>query len=1218
MEEIAARLEAAGAVHWRGRGELITLPWKPPMTGPVLLIDLWSGFSGASIAMLSLGVKVYVLAAEINPDVAKMAEASLDQIVHVPAVELINARMIEGIMKKRSIQAIVVGGGSPCQGNTSLNKSRKGLDDPRSLQPNELVRIRDELKRTYPKTPVLTFLENVASSPQQVKQEYDQLMGVQPIRIDAGIFGWVQRKRLYWASGPRGENVAWQTQALPDDVKLTWDGDKQMSMTSYGGKPIPRNIRAHDGFKWNNKKPDQVVRDGGEGAMYPFTREFRHPNDPTRARWDTVQRWQQDDKRFPVDAYAADNLLWRGEEWRTPTSTERAQAHGCPPAAVKPNYMDNVKGVEAEKIANSAVGNGFHIPSVMIIFIMLLQSATAWPMPYNGIGRAADEERLTQRVLGTVFDDRTLRSTPGLLSPDQCVDQMILLFAEMDFKDKKFKLPWREVRSSMKLQEAAVMALQRFWAHEVRRGQCDGAMGPRPLTAQDRAQAWAYMGMQRAAGHSKRGLDHLLQPGLGREKHMDQALALPSPYKPGATADPDLRFAAITMAVWGPYITPWRKQQENMLLCLTEAVRPLTNALRRLMPETVKRVAGKKNPAMIALTTVLLRWPDRHLAVEYVEGHKIVGHIPTSGVFRARSGKEISKNELDHGFLGNEAIAFIDKMIARQPRRDSADIERLMKAETTKGYQSEPVVKAAMDRKYGIGGWRPMPLFINEEAGGKQRLIANAKGGGHNEWTSDEETLFVIAVGFAADAALMITDECAKQHLPKTETERSTQDLIEALPEWVQLGLGCDDMTDAFRQSPVIPEHQGINVVAFYAPSKGHWVFSEVYGLVYGMKSSVLHFNRFPALCAATARRMGGAATGSYVDDFTTIDYAMAGGSGQAFANLVINTNGGALGPDKHKPSRPQQVMLGVNVRMDGILSEGTVLFEPREDTTHKVVEAAGAILLKQSCTPAEAAKLRGVASWAAGNTFGRIGRLGLRALKTRQYQKEPDVELTEELLMGLRFLVEVMPEIGPRETRILGPTPRPAVVYSDASWPQWMTMEEAVEKGEPPRLGWVIFNPGERPRGFSMELGQEFLAALFPRKTQIMAAEAVAVLTALVLTPKALANRELVWFIDNESALSSLIRGGSKAEDVGHVAACTQLAMLEHSCAAWYEWIDSASNPADGLSRDGIKDKWTLEQGWELQELPPEAFKQVAEYMSQEKVLRITGTVPLTHNFAQ
>ena len=432
--------------------------------------------------------------------------------------------------------------------------------------------------------------------------------------------------------------------------------------------------------------------------------------------------------------------------------------------------------------------------------------------------------------------------------------------------------------------------------------------------------------MQRAAGHSKRGFDHLLQPGFGREKHMEQALAFPSPYKPGATADPDLRFAALTMAIWGQYITPWRKQQENMLLCFTEAVRPFTNALRRLMPETVERVAGKKNPAMIALTTVLLRWPDRHLTVEHVKGHSIVGHIQTSGVFRARSGKEISKDELAHGFLGEQAIAFIDKMVARQPRRDSDDNGRLMKAETTKGYQSEPVVKAAMGRKYGIGGWRPMPLFINEGAGGKQRFIANAKGGGHNEWTSDRETLFVIAVGFAADATLMVTDECARMHFPGETSTRTTQRLVEAMPGWVQLRLGCDDMTDAFRQSPVAPEHQGVNVVAFCAPSRGHWVFSEVYGLVYGMKSSVLHFNRFPALCAATARRMGGAATGSYVDDFTTIDFLMAGGSGQAFANLVINTNSGALGPEKHKPTRPQQVMLGVNVRMDGILREGIAL----------------------------------------------------------------------------------------------------------------------------------------------------------------------------------------------------------------------------------------------------------------------------------------------------
>ena len=377
------------------------------------------------------------------------------------------------------------------------------------------------------------------------------------------------------------------------------------------------------------------------------------------------------------------------------------------------------------------------------------------------------------------------------------------------------------------------------------------------------------------------------------------------------------------------------------------------------------------------------------------------------------------------------------------------------------------------------------------------------------------------------------------------------------------------------------------------------------------MRSSVLHFNRFPSLAAAVARRMGGAATGPYVDDFTTVDFLAAHGTGQEFTNVVIGSLGGSLGPDKHKPPRPQKVVLGVNVSMDPILREGVIQFEPREETIHKVVEASDSILRKQTCTPAEAAKLRGVAGWAAGNTFGRVGRLGLRALKSRQYQQGDFVGIDEQLHTGLRFLMEIMPRLEPRSARILGPTPQPTIVYSDASWPERMTAEEAMEKGEPPRLGWVVFNPGERPVGFSMELGREFVSALFPRKTQIFAAEAVAVLTALILAPESISNRELVWFIDNEAALSSLIRGTSRAEDVGHIAACTQLAMMDRSCTAWYEWVDSASNPADGLSRDGVKDRWTIDQGWELTEIPPEAFHQVAEYMNRDSVQRVTGLAP-------
>ena len=58
-----------------------------------------------------------------------------------------------------------------------------------------------------------------------------------------------------------------------------------------------------------------------------------------------------------------------------------------PPGGGQAELHRQAQGTEAEKMANSAIGNGFHIPSVMVIFIMLLQSATAWPMPFNGICR---------------------------------------------------------------------------------------------------------------------------------------------------------------------------------------------------------------------------------------------------------------------------------------------------------------------------------------------------------------------------------------------------------------------------------------------------------------------------------------------------------------------------------------------------------------------------------------------------------------------------------------------------------------------------------------------------------------------------------------------------------------------------------------------------------------------------------------------------------------
>ena len=95
------------------------------------------------------------------------------------------------------------------------------------------------------------------------------------------------------------------------------------------------------------------------------------------------------------------------------------------------------------------------------------------------------------------------------------------------------------------------------------------------------------------------------------------------------------------------------------------------------------------------------------------------------------------------------------------------------------------------------------------------------------------------------------------------------------------------------------------------------------------------------------------------------------------------------------------------------------------------------------------------------------------------------------------------------------------------------------------------------------------------------MALEAFAALAAPAISPEVFQNREIVWFIDNESAVSSLIRGASRPEDLNHVAALSTVTFAKLQAKVWFEWIDTESNPADGLSRAGLEDPWTARQPW-------------------------------------
>ena len=181
---------------------------------------------------------------------------------------------------------------------------------------------------------------------------------------------------------------------------------------------MPARINTMQGFK-PMFNPQDVVDSQGKGAMYPFTREFYHPDDlVSQCTPAAATRFYQDDRRFLAPAYDEGSLFWRGADWRTPLPMERLQMMGWPAGAV-----DHVEGPALKKrqVQISFIGNGFHLPTLLAVLCFLpgLMASKIPPVVFD-----PSESNLRERLLGTVWEPERLEAFPGLLTVEDLVSGM--------------------------------------------------------------------------------------------------------------------------------------------------------------------------------------------------------------------------------------------------------------------------------------------------------------------------------------------------------------------------------------------------------------------------------------------------------------------------------------------------------------------------------------------------------------------------------------------------------------------------------------------------------------------------------------------------------------------------------------------------------------------------------------------------------------------------
>jgi hypothetical protein len=207
-----------------------------------------------------------------------------------------------------------------------------------------------------------------------------------------------------------------------------------------------------------------------------------------------------------------------------------------------------------------------------------------------------------------------------------------------------------------------------------------------------------------------------------------------------------------------------------------------------------------------------------------------------------------------------------------------------------------------------------------------------------------------------------------------------------------------------------------------------------------------------------------------------------------------------------------------------------------------------------------KAKKLAGRLQWASCHIFQRCAKSALRPIIQRQTDSRQGFTLSPRLRQSICWFIDLLQRSISRtilhsELRSVFPRSLP-IVYSDATG-----------KGA---CGAVIVYPSGNTFFCRHQFPQERLERLKQRKTQITAFElwaaALAILTFVI--PEQLA---VFHYVDNKAALACLIKAHSSLRDLNNIAGGVMHKCSLATAHAYFIFVKSKENLADGPSRDWL-----------------------------------------------
>ena len=369
------------------------------------------------------------------------------------------------------------------------------------------------------------------------------------------------------------------------------------------------------------------------------------------------------------------------------------------------------------------------------------------------------------------------------------------------------------------------------------------------------------------------------------------------------------------------------------------------------------------------------------------------------------------------------------------------------------------------------------------------------------------------------------------------------------------------DFEGAYKHIPLNESENDVSHIVLFNPFENKPYVAKLNALPFGSSLSPAGWGRCVLVLQKILENSMRIPCMAYIDDVFGVASEATADADFTGAIRLAEALGFKLAKDKKAPPSTAHELLGAALGMGGEGVEAKLPPQKRD----ALLQNLQSFLDKGRMSPAEASKIRGKLGFAASLLYGRTGRGVTSALIERQYTKDKSHRLNKPIELTIAWWKTAIEQMRPKFTPYN--TPQPTLLYSDA------------EGGG--HLGCVLIRNGQKI-SFSGHMAAWMSEADEARpedeitgKTRepngrrdgIHHLELAAVLLAIVVGAREKPGPLLV-FVDNSSALASLIRGRSSTALGTIICLAVWRFLAETGAYPFFEWVPSASNPADEPSR--------------------------------------------------